>query len=238
MTESANQFDGITKSPRLGVLLACLGLVVVCAVVTAAILVRKTPVRAAAPPVAVQGGLINPPTPPTPPTPPAPINTTPTAAHSMAPGISAANASTLPVSKDGYLQVGFDTLAGFPIRVIWKLTDPVRIKGQQKVMGDLPDDIKALDRKKVAVKGFMLPVKMNNGLVTEFFLLRTQARCCYGLPVQVNEQLVVHMAGSGVKSLMDQPITISGTLHVTENHDDTGALASIYSLDGDKMDGP
>ena len=234
MAESANQFDKTARSPRRRVLSTGLGLVVVCAVVAAAILIKKTPVRAAAPPVAVQGGLINPPSPP----PPPPVNTTPTAAHSMAPGISAAHTLTPPVLKDGYLQTGFDKLAGFPIRLKWQLTDPVRIKGQQKVMGDLPDDVKALDQKKIAVKGFMLPVKIDGGLVTDFLLLRTQARCCYGLPIQVNELLSVHMAAPGVKSLMDQPITISGTLHIAESHDDTGALTSIYSLDGDKMDGP
>jgi hypothetical protein len=142
-------------------------------------------------------------------------------------------------AKSGdYLQVGFDKLAGFPLRLHWVLVDPVRIKGVQSMMGDVPADIKSLDQSKIAVRGFMLPLKLDDGKVTEFFLLRTQARCCYGLPIQMNELLTVHMARPGVKSIMDQPVTIYGRLHVSESHDDTGALTSIYTLDGEKMDEP
>ena len=142
-------------------------------------------------------------------------------------------------AKSGdYLQVGFDKLAGFPLRLHWVLVDPVRIKGVQSMMGDVPPDIKSLDQSKIAVRGFMLPLKLEDGKVTEFFLLRTQARCCYGLPIQMNELLTVHMARPGVKSIMDQPVTIYGKLHVSESHDDTGALTSIYTLDGERMDEP
>jgi hypothetical protein len=142
------------------------------------------------------------------------------------------------IRSGDYLQVGFDKLAGFPLRLHWVLVDPVRIKGVQSMMGDVPPDIKSLDQSKIAVRGFMLPLKLEDGKVTEFFLLRTQARCCYGLPIQMNELLTVHMATPGVKSIMDQPVTIYGRLHINESHDDSGALTSIYTLDGEKMDEP
>ena len=148
------------------------------------------------------------------------------------------SASQPPVKTGDYLQVGFDKLAGFPLRLHWVLVDPVRIKGLQSMMGDVPPDIKSLDQSKIAVRGFMLPLKLEDGKVTEFFLLRTQARCCYGLPIQMNELLTVHMAKPGVKSIMDQPVTIYGRLHISESHDDSGALTSIYTLDGEKMDEP
>jgi hypothetical protein len=178
----------------------------------------------------VQGELINPP----PQTNAAPA-AAPSAAASPAP---AAPASPKPAVSDDYLQVGFDRLASFPLRLHWVMVDPVRIKGVQKMMDDVPANIKELDESKIAVRGFMLPLKLENGQVTDFFLLRTQARCCYGLPIQMNELLTVHMAKHGVNSIMDQPVTIYGRLHISESHDDTGALTSIYSLDGDKMDGP
>jgi len=54
----------------------------------------------------------------------------------------------------------------------------------------------------------------------------------------MNELLTVHMAKPGVQSIMDQPITVYGRLHINESHDDSGALTSIYTLDGDKMDLP
>jgi hypothetical protein len=154
-------------------------------------------------------------------------------------GNPAAGATTAPAAgQDGYVHVGFDKLAGFPARLHWELVDAVRIKGVQKMMDPIPGDIKALNDSKIAVRGFMLPIKLEDGLVTEFLLMRTQARCCFGLPIQVNELLTVHMAKTGVKSLMDQPVTVYGRLHVSESRDNTGALTSIYSLDGDKMDPP
>ena len=151
-----------------------------------------------------------------------------------APAIAQQPTAPVAAKSGDYLQVGFDKLSGFPLRLHWVLVDPVRIKGVQSVMGDVPPDIKSLDQSKIAVRGFMLPLKLEDGKVTEFFLLRTQARCCYGLPIQMNELLTVHMARPGVKSIMDQPVTIYGRLHVSESHDDTGALTSIYTLDGEK----
>jgi hypothetical protein len=149
-----------------------------------------------------------------------------------------ADTTTPAVSQDEYVKAGFDKLAGFPVRLHWELVDAVRIKGVQKMMDPIPGGIKALDDRKIAVRGFMLPVKLEDGMVTEFFLMRTQARCCYGLPIQINELLTVRMAKPGVKSLMDQPVTVYGTLHITESRDNSGALTSIYTLDGDKMDLP
>ena len=138
-----------------------------------------------------------------------------------------------------YAVVGFDKLAGFPIRTKWQMTDPIRLQGVQTVQGDLPVSIKALDKTKIAVQGFMLPITMSNGLVSDFLLLKTQARCCYGQPVNANELVSVHMTGKGVKSLMDEPITVYGTLHLAEEHDPgTGSLSSVYALDGDRMTKP
>jgi hypothetical protein len=182
----------------------------------------------------VQGDLINPP----PQTNAAPAGPSGTTSPPAPPAVDQATSQPKPEGGDDYLQVGFDRLAGFPLRLHWVMVDPVRIKGVQKMMDNIPDNIKELDESKIAVRGFMLPLKLDNGLVTDFFLLRTQARCCYGLPIQMNELLTVHMVKHGVKSIMDQPITIYGRLHIAESHDDAGALTSIYSLDGDKMDGP
>ena len=171
-----------------------------------------------APPVqiVVHGALFNEPSPP------APVPVAPRA-ESPKPGSE-------------YAQVGFDRLAGFPIATKWVMTDPIRIKGVQTMVGDLPATIKALDRDKIAVQGFMLPFKMTDGLVSDFFLLRTQAKCCFGLPIQMNELLTVHMTGAGVQSLMDQPITVFGTLHVGQFNDAaSGALTTVYRLDGDGL---
>ena len=98
----------------------------------------------------------------------------------------------------------------------------------------IPDKIKALDRQKVAVTGFMLPVKMDKGLVTEFLLVKDPMMCCYGIMPKINEWVVVKMVGPGVKPLMDIPITFEGRLRVGEMYEN-GYLTGLYLLEGEKM---
>jgi len=41
-------------------------------------------------------------------------------------------------------------------------------------MDQIPASVKALNEKQVAVRGFMMPMKVEKGMVTEFLLLRNQ----------------------------------------------------------------
>ncbi|RXK53678.1 DUF3299 domain-containing protein [Oleiharenicola lentus] len=97
----------------------------------------------------------------------------------------------------------------------------------------IPAPVKALDAKKVAVTGFMLPVKMNEGLVTEFLLVKDPMACCYGVMPKVNEWVVVRMNGKGVPPLMDVPITFEGTLKVGQIYEG-GYLTGLYLLQGER----
>lgn len=45
---------------------------------------------------------------------------------------------------------------------------------------DIPADIKCLDGKKVVIRGFMLPLKVENEKATEFLIMRNQGACCFG----------------------------------------------------------
>jgi hypothetical protein len=94
-----------------------------------------------------------------------------------------------------------------------------------------------LDNKSVALKGFMLPLKVEGGLVTELLIMRDQSMCCYGAVPKINEWVSVKMTSKGVKPIMDQPITMFGTLRVGEMREN-GYLVGIYQLDGEKMAGP
>ena len=144
-------------------------------------------------------------------------------------------------AKGGYLEIGFDKLAGFWVNVKYvpvKSDPPSPIQSfAQALDSPLPETIKALENKKVAVKGFILPLKVEAGLTTEFVLLRNQSLCCYGKPPQVNEWLHVRMKGKGIAAIMDQPITICGTLHVGEFRENK-QLLGLYLMEGDKMEGP
>ena len=138
---------------------------------------------------------------------------------------------------DGYLQVGFEKLASFQVFVLYQVTDPVRLTSVQRLNRPIPDFIKSLDNRKIAIQGFMLPLKLENARATEFLIMKSRSMCCYGIPLRINEWVHVRMKGDGVKSIMDVPLTVYGTLHVGEI-DKNGRISSIYQLDGEKMDEP
>ena len=132
-----------------------------------------------------------------------------------------------------YAPVGFDRLASYtytPPEADPAKPDVPPPSGEKQI----PENIKALNQQKVAVTGFMLPVKMEGGLVKELLLVKDPMLCCYGVMPKVNEWVVVKMVGPGVKPLMDVPITFEGKLHVGEMYEN-GYLTGIYLLDGDRL---
>jgi hypothetical protein len=132
--------------------------------------------------------------------------------------------------RDGYVWAGFDKLSAFPATTV---LEPHGLK----FVGQIPDDIKSLNGKTVAIKGFMMPLLYQNGLVSDCLLLKNQSMCCYGVPPKVNEWVIVHMTGKGIKSIMDRPVTICGTLRVGE-YLENGRLRALYRMDGEKINGP
>ena len=141
----------------------------------------------------------------------------------------------LPELIDGYEGVSFDKLASFAYEVP---LDPVTNKVElAKLNAQIPVRIKSLDKKLVAIRGFMLPLKVENGLVTELLIMRDQSMCCFGTVPKINEWINIRMAGDGVQPIMDQSITLMGQLKVGEVLEND-YLVGIYEMEGDKMIGP
>lgn len=146
-----------------------------------------------------------------------------------------------PAEKTGdYLNVGFDRLASFT----YDVADPppaaaagTVTAAPAKIVDQIPAAVRALDQKLVALKGFMLPLKVEGGLITELLIMRDQSMCCYGATPKITEWVSVKMTGKGVKPVMDQPITLFGKLRVGEVREN-GYLVGIYQMDGDKLGGP
>jgi len=138
-----------------------------------------------------------------------------------------------PDRGEDYVRAGFDQLSTFKITP--PPFDPNAKPGSDgpSLGNQIPDAIRSLDGHKAIVTGFMLPIKMEEGLVTEFLLMRSQMMCCYGVVPQVNEWILVRMA-KGVHQLMDVPVSFGGQLHVKELYEN-GFLTAIYELDGEKM---
>jgi hypothetical protein len=152
-------------------------------------------------------------------------------------------AATAPVrasAKPSYLTANFDTLASFGFEISDELLGPVTnniAAVVAKTDAMIPKSVHALNNQSVAIKGFMLPLKVESGLVTELLIMRDQSMCCYGVTPKINEWVSVKMKDKGVKAVMDQPVTLFGMLRVGEAREN-GYLVGIYRLEGEKMEAP
>lgn len=153
----------------------------------------------------------------------------------------AAPASTEPAPEmiGDFQLVGFDKLASFNFDIPDE-SPAARTNATAQAAApkdQIPANVRGLNGKKVALKGFMLPLKVEGGLITELLIMRDQSQCCYGATPKINEWVSVKMTGKGVKPIMDVPITLFGKLNVGEMREN-GYLVGIYAMDGEKMAGP
>ena len=135
--------------------------------------------------------------------------------------------------RTDFTAIGFDLLASYNFEV----PDGPSTNKTETADAQIPDKVKAFDKKNVSMTGFMLPLKVESGTVTEFLLLKDQSMCCYGATPKITEWVSVKTGGKGFKSIMDQTITIQGTLHVGAMREN-GYLIGIYSLDAERLAGP
>jgi hypothetical protein len=135
--------------------------------------------------------------------------------------------------ENGYLKLGFDRLASYRFRV--PEFDPAANPGVTPPTGEeqIPESLKSLSGKKVRLTGFMLPLKMEGSLVTEFLLLSDPMMCCYGIVPDMNQWVIVKMK-KGVRPLQDVPLAFFGTLKVGAMFEQ-GYMTGIYLLDGERM---
>lgn len=139
-----------------------------------------------------------------------------------------------PNSAGDFVAVGFDKLSSFKYEVP---DDTVKPPPNLDPDQQIPVLVKGFNNKRVSLKGFMLPLKVEAGMVTEMLILRDQSACCFGATPKINEWVSVKMVGGGVKPIMDQAITLYGTLRVGAMREN-GYIVGIYQLDGEKMQGP
>jgi hypothetical protein len=138
-----------------------------------------------------------------------------------------------PALPNGCEKLGFETLSGFPFEVTREMADGSKNlpAASAETRRKIPAAVQAWDNRLVAVRGFLLPLRMNNGLAIEFLLIRNQNMCCFGSVPKINEWICVEPAGEGAKPIMDQPITIMGRLQVGEVREN-GYLVGIYKMQG------
>ena len=93
---------------------------------------------------------------------------------------------------------------------------------------------RALDRKTVAIPGFMVPLEDDADQVTEFLLVPFAGACIHVPPPPPNQMVYVKLRG-GHKTPMSftQPIIVAGQLHVDTVQSPYGSVS--FAMDGDSV---
>ena len=138
-----------------------------------------------------------------------------------------------PTVENGYLKLGFEHLAGYPFTP--PSFDPAANPNVKPPTGEeqIPPQVKSWNGKKAVITGYMVPVKMDKGLVTEVLLMRNTMACCFGTVPNMNEWVVVKMK-KGVQPMMDLPVAFYGELKVGAMFEN-GYMTGLYELEGEKM---
>lgn len=173
------------------------------------------------------------------PAPPAPVNAA-TSAATATTEESSPKYPPLEIPKrkiEGHLDVGFETLGGFPFSLTNAQAAVTDAPAIAALNARIPEIIRDLDGKKIAITGYMMPVKMDGAVATEFLLVANSLLCCYGIVPPMNQWMSVKLARGGVPPQQDVPLQVFGTLRVGPQVDN-GAISAIYHLDAVRVGPP
>ncbi len=93
---------------------------------------------------------------------------------------------------------------------------------------------RALNGKKVAIPGFMVPLEDDADQVTEFILVPFAGACIHVPPPPPNQMVYVKLTHSQkAKMSFTDPILVTGTLHVTTVQSPYGDIS--FNMDGDSV---
>jgi len=131
--------------------------------------------------------------------------------------------------------LGFEKLAAFEYIIYDDASGatPEEI-ATAKTTDQIPAWVRSYDNQRVALTGYMLPLKVEDGLTTKFIMMRDISTCCFGNVPNMNEYLIVTMTTGGVKPVQDIPTVLIGTFKINEIYEN-GYLTSIFQMDGEKF---
>jgi hypothetical protein len=132
-----------------------------------------------------------------------------------------AAAPTLPGGR-GTSDITFDT-----IKFTMEKAEPFRSEM-------LTPAIRALDGRRIRVRGYMLPSFQQSG-ITQFVLVRDNLQCCFGPGAALYDCIVVEMAAGKSTDYKVQPVAVEGTFSLSELRDPDGKHLAIYHLTGEAV---
>ena len=117
-----------------------------------------------------------------------------------APGAVASAGPVKAAESADFLPVTFTTLSSYYYEL-----PALDEKATKSTKDQIPQPIKDLNTKKIALQGFMVPIDLKNGKSTKFLLVKDQSLCCFGRMPRMNEWVSVHMKpGKAARVIQDQ----------------------------------
>ena len=136
-----------------------------------------------------------------------------------------------------YLRVPFSFLSDYWLdEPDWRQLEDSEYVGSLSYDTEIPDKVKQLDEKKVAITGFMLPIDVDGGNVKRLLLLKSTMSCCFGVAPRINEVIYVESSKKQkIQTVMDMPITVFGKLSVGQQFREDLMLMGVYQLELDEV---
>jgi len=138
---------------------------------------------------------------------------------------------------DGYKQIDFDLLSNFEYVVDEMIpseedaaADPDLTIPEKRGDDQVPATVKALDGKKIAIAGYMVPVSYRDGKTNEFVLIKVVPSCFFCQQPGINDWVEVKTGDKWVPYMGDDPLYVTGVLHVGAIKED-GFTLSLYRMD-------
>lgn len=94
--------------------------------------------------------------------------------------------------------------------------------------------VRELDRRRVRIRGYILPSFQQSGL-TQFVLVRDNQECCFGPGAALHDCIVVRMQAGRTADFSIRPVAVEGTFRVAELRGPDGRHLAIYALDGERV---
>lgn len=98
----------------------------------------------------------------------------------------------------------------------------------------IPASARALDGKKVFIKGYPLPGSQQAG-ITQFVLCRDQGDCCFGGKPKITDRVHVQLTGDLTMNYRLRLWKVGGVLHVIDPEQAEGPVDAYYLIEADHL---
>jgi hypothetical protein len=107
-------------------------------------------------------------------------------------------------------------------------------KGDPFTRDLLPRRVTDLERRRVRIRGYILPSYQQSG-IEQFVLVRDNQECCFGPGAALHDCVVVRMRPGKSTTFSIRPVAVAGTFRVEELRGPDARHLAIYALDGEEV---